>query len=117
MRAGIGQAVRGPRGQQHYDRPFRRARVGLNPGDYSSMLFIRRLFRASSSALPPFSRPMSTAIPRDVQAFLDDYPGQRDDPSLRANLEFYTGTRRCEPDGLLIDDLHQRCVYASSPRG
>jgi hypothetical protein len=60
---------------------------------------------------------MSTAIPRDVQAFLDDYPGQRDDPSLRANLEFYTGTRRCEPDGLLIDDLHQRCVYASSPRG
>jgi hypothetical protein len=29
-------------------------------------------------------------------------PGPRDDPALRANLEFYTGARRCEPDGLLI---------------
>ncbi|KAL0961320.1 hypothetical protein HGRIS_006278 [Hohenbuehelia grisea] len=46
------------------------------------------------------------SIPRDVQDFLDGYPGQADKPNQSANFEFYSNLRRCQPDSLLIDELH-----------
>jgi len=45
-------------------------------------------------------------IPRDVQQFLDNYPGRPDDQRLRANLDFYSGTGKCVPNALRIDELH-----------
>jgi hypothetical protein len=45
------------------------------------------------------------SIPRDVQEFLDHYPGSTDTPSRRKNLEFYSNQRRCQPDDLLIEEL------------
>ncbi|KAF4577351.1 hypothetical protein EYR40_009290 [Pleurotus pulmonarius] len=47
-------------------------------------------------------------VPRDVQLFLDDYPGEVDDPSQSANLEFYTNKKRCAPDNLLIEEIHDK---------
>ncbi|KAJ3539036.1 hypothetical protein NM688_g6426 [Phlebia brevispora] len=51
---------------------------------------------------------MTASVPRDIQAFLDDYPNQRDDKPASANLEFYSNHRRCRPDNMLIDEIHQR---------
>ncbi|KIY45642.1 hypothetical protein FISHEDRAFT_49021 [Fistulina hepatica ATCC 64428] len=48
------------------------------------------------------------SIPRDVQEFLEGYPDNEDDPSLNANLKFYSNTARCRPDNLLINELHER---------
>ncbi|KAL1711012.1 opioid growth factor receptor conserved region-domain-containing protein, partial [Schizophyllum commune] len=48
------------------------------------------------------------SLPRDIQEFLDEYRGQTDDKSLNANLEFYSNTRRCRPDNLLIDEMHEK---------
>ncbi|EPQ54589.1 opioid growth factor receptor [Gloeophyllum trabeum ATCC 11539] len=48
------------------------------------------------------------ALPRDIVEFLDSYPGEEDDISLNANLEFYSNRLRCRPDNLLIDELHER---------
>ncbi|KAJ8496544.1 hypothetical protein ONZ45_g12405 [Pleurotus djamor] len=48
------------------------------------------------------------SVPRDVQEFLDGYPGARDDPSQNANLKFYENTKRCIPDNLLIDEIHEK---------
>jgi hypothetical protein len=45
------------------------------------------------------------SIPRDVQEFLDHYPGSTDSPSRRKNLEFYSNQRRCQPDDLLVEEL------------
>ncbi|KAH7101846.1 opioid growth factor receptor conserved region-domain-containing protein [Auriculariales sp. MPI-PUGE-AT-0066] len=47
------------------------------------------------------------AVPRDVQEFLDNYPGRVDDDKERANLDFYLGTGRCQPNALTIDELHE----------
>ncbi|KAF9267319.1 hypothetical protein L218DRAFT_894462 [Marasmius fiardii PR-910] len=47
-------------------------------------------------------------IPRDVQEFLDGYPDVADDRNLTANLKFYTNERRCRPDNLRIDELHEQ---------
>lgn len=46
-------------------------------------------------------------VPGDVQLFLEGYPGQRDDPKLRANLQFYENERECVPNDLTIDQLHE----------
>ncbi|KAI0755220.1 opioid growth factor receptor conserved region-domain-containing protein [Daedaleopsis nitida] len=52
---------------------------------------------------------MTTAsLPGDVREFLEGYPRIDDEPDLNANLEFYKNTRRCQPDDLLIDQLHER---------
>ncbi|KDQ62508.1 hypothetical protein JAAARDRAFT_170933 [Jaapia argillacea MUCL 33604] len=48
------------------------------------------------------------SIPRDVHEFLDGYPSQGDDPTSSANLAFYSNKRRCQPDNLLIDEIHER---------
>jgi len=54
------------------------------------------------------------APPRDILEFLRGYPGQKDDASSSKNWEFYAAIpvgkdktpRRCVPDDLTIDDLH-----------
>ncbi|KAJ3485255.1 hypothetical protein NLI96_g5092 [Meripilus lineatus] len=48
-----------------------------------------------------------SAIPRDVREFLDDYPNNEDDETQSTNLEFYSNQRRCRPDHMLIDDIHE----------
>jgi hypothetical protein len=59
------------------------------------------------------------SLPHDVQAFLDGYPEDSDSESAHdtdtalsesLNLEFYTGARRCQPDNLLIDEIHNQYV-------
>ncbi len=62
-------------------------------------------------------------VPRDIAEFLREYPDQDDDLSEKRNLLFYQvrltsstshvltskqNTHRCQPDGLLIDELHER---------
>jgi len=48
-------------------------------------------------------------IPRDVQEFLDGYPGVDDDPiTCRENFEFYSNNTRCIPDNLTIQEIHER---------
>lgn len=54
------------------------------------------------------------APPRDIQEFLRGYPGHQDDRSSSKNWEFYAAIpvgkeqqpRRCVPDNMTIDDLH-----------
>ncbi|KAL1743171.1 opioid growth factor receptor conserved region-domain-containing protein [Schizophyllum fasciatum] len=48
------------------------------------------------------------SLPRDVQDFLNGYTDQKDDPALNANYELYLNKRRCRPDNLLIDELHEK---------
>ena len=50
------------------------------------------------------------SVPSDIQRFLEDYAGQRDDERLNANLEFYMNERRCQPNNLKIDELHREQV-------
>ena len=46
-------------------------------------------------------------IPHDVRMFLAGYPDLDDDPAQNKNLEFYSNKRRCQPDGVLIDENHE----------
>ncbi|KAJ7211991.1 opioid growth factor receptor conserved region-domain-containing protein [Mycena pura] len=48
------------------------------------------------------------SIPADVQEFLINYPRNGDDRRLSANLGFYTNTNRCQPDNLLIEEVHEQ---------
>ncbi|KAI9059276.1 hypothetical protein FKP32DRAFT_1658208 [Trametes sanguinea] len=48
------------------------------------------------------------SLPQDIREFLEGYPDVPDDPRLNANYEFYSNKRRCRPDNLLIDDLHEQ---------
>jgi hypothetical protein len=48
------------------------------------------------------------SIPRDVKQFLDGYPDNEDDETQSANLEFYSNMRRCRPDNLLIEEIHEK---------
>ena len=66
-----------------------------NPRIACPSLFVRTLAVAMS-------------LPVDVRDFLEGYPRVPDEPSLKANLEFYSNTRRCKPDNLLIDQLHEQ---------
>jgi len=52
------------------------------------------------------------SIPRDVQEFLDEYPDVVDDPTSRANLEFYSNNLRCSPDNRKVKEIHERCLLA-----
>ena len=69
-----------------------------------------RFFRSLSAlVLDPFtSRFQSMSIPRDVQEFLDGYPGVEDDPTWRENFEFYSNDIRCIPDNRTIAEIHER---------
>jgi hypothetical protein len=48
------------------------------------------------------------SFPRDIRAFLSHYHGQTDDPQASDNLLFYQNRLRCQPDNLLISEIHQR---------
>lgn len=49
------------------------------------------------------------SIPRDVQEFLEGYPGvDDDDPTCQANFEFYSNNTRCIPDNRTIEEIHER---------
>ncbi|KAF8606923.1 hypothetical protein BDV93DRAFT_488864 [Ceratobasidium sp. AG-I] len=53
----------------------------------------------------------SLAIPRDVQAFLQGYPDNKEvneNTRVHPNLAFYSNTGKCRPDGLLIEELLTR---------
>lgn len=54
------------------------------------------------------------SIPRDVQEFLDGYPGLVDDEGLRDNVDFYQGRIRCRPDGKTVDEIHAEWVFFST---
>jgi len=71
-----------------------------------SRLISRTILRQHSIS-QPFST-MSSVVPRDIQEFLDDYPDNTDDASSSANLLFYSNKRRCRPDNLLVDELHEQ---------
>ncbi|KAG2364441.1 opioid growth factor receptor conserved region-domain-containing protein [Suillus spraguei] len=47
------------------------------------------------------------SLPRDIRAFLSHYHGQTDDPQASDNLLFYQNRLRCQPDDLLISEIHQ----------
>jgi hypothetical protein len=49
-------------------------------------------------------------LPRDIQDFLDGYPRVKDDANLSANLDFYSNNLRCQPDNLLVVEIHDRYV-------
>ena len=51
---------------------------------------------------------MGAFIPRDVQDFLDGYPGLRDDRSQSNNLKFYSNELKCQPDRKLISEIHDQ---------
>lgn len=48
------------------------------------------------------------SLPRDIRTFLSHYHGQTDDPHASDNLLFYKNRLRCQPDDLLISEIHQR---------
>ncbi|KAG1820701.1 hypothetical protein EV424DRAFT_1402010 [Suillus variegatus] len=47
------------------------------------------------------------SLPRDIRAFLSHYHGQTDDSQASDNLLFYQNRLRCQPDDLLISEIHQ----------
>jgi len=47
-------------------------------------------------------------IPRDVQEFIDNYPGVDEDADASENLAFYSNTLRCRPDNKLVDEIHKQ---------
>jgi len=49
-----------------------------------------------------------THYPRDILDFQLNYPGQRDDKRQDSNLLFYLNQKTCIPDGLLIEELHDK---------
>ena len=69
--------------------------------------------RAPITAHPRMT--MGAFVPRDVQEFLDGYPGLRDDRSQSDNFKFYSNELKCRPDRKLISEIHQECVGHSSP--
>jgi hypothetical protein len=55
------------------------------------------------------------SLPRDIKEFLDGYPGNPNDLSRSTNVEFYSNKRRCRPDNMQIDDIHERYVSLFYP--
>ena len=49
-------------------------------------------------------------IARDVQDFLLNYPDQRDDKNITANIKFYNNEVRFRPYGVPIDEFHERAA-------
>ncbi|KAF7314349.1 OGFr-N domain-containing protein [Mycena kentingensis (nom. inval.)] len=49
-----------------------------------------------------------TSIPGDVLEFLRGYPRGGNSPNSKANAEFYSNTHRCQPDNLLVEEIHTR---------
>lgn len=57
------------------------------------------------------SRMFSRRPARDIDTFLEGYPdlpsAGEEDRSWDRNLRFYLGEERCEPDDMLIDEIHE----------
>ena len=69
-----------------------------------TFLSVRRSLPSLASGLCT----MQASLPRDVRDFLDDYPDiDSDDEPARANLEFYSNKRRCQPDNVLVNEIHK----------
>ncbi|KAM6494234.1 Opioid growth factor receptor (OGFr) conserved region domain containing protein [Amanita muscaria] len=47
-------------------------------------------------------------LPKDIQDFLAGYPDTEDKLALSSNIEFYSNTRRCQPDDMLISEIHSQ---------
>ncbi|KAJ6559061.1 opioid growth factor receptor conserved region-domain-containing protein [Mycena vulgaris] len=75
------------------------------------MYLFKRVFQAPPHRLLlSRSRHKGSAmsIPRDVQEFLDAYPRNGDNRRLSANLGFYSNSLRCQPDDLLVEEIHKQ---------
>ncbi len=73
-------------------------------------MLARTIHRSKQLFRRPKSRSLTTGmsnIPHDVRVFLAGYPDVDDDPTQNKNLEFYSNKRRCQPDGVLIDEIHE----------
>ncbi|KAI0733481.1 opioid growth factor receptor conserved region-domain-containing protein [Irpex lacteus] len=75
-------------------------------------MFARTIHRSTQFFRRPINRSLTTRIsmsniPHDVRMFLAGYPDLDDDPTQNKNLEFYSNKRRCQPDGVLIDEIHE----------
>src|SRR5579859_1150291 len=46
--------------------------------------------------------------PRNMGEFLVNYPDDRDNPRINANVQFYAGEIAFRPYGLGIDEFHER---------
>ena len=69
----------------------------------------RTILRANQLFYRP-SRALSTkmsSIPHDVRMFLNGYPGLEDNPRQNMNLQFYSNKRRCQPDNMLLSEIHE----------
>lgn len=49
-----------------------------------------------------------TGVPSDVQRFLSRYGDQKDDPNAKDNLMFYRNQLICQPDELLVKEVHDQ---------
>ena len=82
----------------------------LHPDGWNDMS--PSLSRSLRRSLPPLTarlHDMQRSLPRDIRAFLENYSeNDEDDKSIRANLEFYSNKRRCQPDGVLVNEIHER---------
>ncbi|KAI0695977.1 opioid growth factor receptor conserved region-domain-containing protein [Cytidiella melzeri] len=68
-------------------------------------MFTKRLLRRPGHS--SFATMSTITIPRDVRMFWQGYPGAEDNTSYGKNLAFYSNKRRCQPDNLLISEIHE----------
>ena len=47
-------------------------------------------------------------LPQDIVEFLHAYADTEHDSSEIKNLQFYMNQRRCQPDAMFIDEIHER---------
>ena len=47
-------------------------------------------------------------LPADIRLFLARYHGQEDHPDAEDNLRFYGNKLPCQPDGLLVEEIHEQ---------
>ena len=60
----------------------------------------------ASSRVSTATRSPMVRIPLDIQDFLSNYEGEDDNAECNDNFQFYSNELPCQPDELLIDDLH-----------
>lgn len=51
---------------------------------------------------------MAEGTPKDMLQFLANYPDIEDNGDLNANLEFYSGQGRSQPDGIRLHEYQKR---------
>ncbi|KII90568.1 hypothetical protein PLICRDRAFT_39145 [Plicaturopsis crispa FD-325 SS-3] len=76
---------------------------------FHSLVSTHRIsLRDTKKSRPISTRAMPQNLPRDVKAFLDNYPENQDESFLSANFEFYSNKLRCRPDNCLIEEIHDK---------